>query len=358
MRFVPTFCLREGMTLGKSLYGQKGEFLLREGTVFNTSFIDAVHRLNYNGVYVSDDLSNDIEIKSVISDSLRIETVSNIKKAFISLENNHKNGISKMDDMKKHIEALIDEIIKNKHLMINLIDLKIFDDYTYYHSVNVAVLSIVIGVELNYSKKQLYELGLGALLHDIGKVFIHKNILNKPGKLTDMEYEVIKEHTTEGFHYVKSEYDIPIKSRLGIVDHHERFDGYGYPNKKSKDGISLNGRIIAISDVYDALVSDRPYRKALPPSEAMENVMGGCGSCFDPDLVDIFVRKVAPYPVGTCVSLSNGMIAIVLENYEDACLRPKVRVFRNAVEDVNPFEIDLRNSSSFNITIVSLWGDY
>jgi len=140
-----------------------------------------------------------------------------------------------------------------------------------------------------------------------------------------------------------------------IEDHHEKYDGTGYPNKKNKNTISLFGKIIAVSDVYDALSSERPYRKAISPSESMEYIMGGCGTLFDPDIVKVFTHKVAPYPVGTSVHLSNNWVGIVIENFESACLRPTVRVIEQNGVSVEPFEISLRND--YNYLCVTIIGD-
>ncbi len=208
-------------------------------------------------------------------------------------------------------------------MLVNMIDLKVFDDYTYSHSVNVAVLSIIIGVTMGLGRKELTKLGLGALLHDIGKVFIDKDIVNKPGKLTDEEFSSMKMHSKLGYDYVRDRFQLPVKSYVAVLDHHERYDGSGYPNSKKGDEISDFGKMIALADVYDALTSERPYRKALPPSEAMEYIMGNSQVHFDPELVKVFSRKVAPYPVGTLVKLSNGMTGLVVENYEAFCLRRK-----------------------------------
>lgn len=354
MRFVPTFCLREGMILANNLYGKKGEFMLVNGTVLTNAYIESINKLKYNGIYISDDLSKDIEIVNVIEDHLRLETIKGIKNIFISSENKDMS-YKKIDLLKKQVENIIDELISNKHLMVNMIDLKIFDDYTYFHSVNVAILSVVLGVALNLNRKALCELGLGALLHDIGKVFIIKELLNKPDKLTTEEFETIKSHPFLGYEYIKKEFNIPIKSYIAIMDHHEKYNGEGYPNGKALNKISLYGQIISVADVYDALVSNRPYRDALVPSEAMEYIMGGSGTLFDPELVNLFTRKVSPYPIGTCVNLSNNEIGIVLANYEDCCIRPKLRVFQRNNKAISPYIADLKNDSTLsNVTIIGI----
>ena len=350
MRFVPTLCLRNGMILGKSLYDPDGTLLLKQGQILKSSHIDTIYNLGYRGIYVIDDLSRDIMIESVIDDELRLSAVQAVKSIYIQSEKGADDDVILESTQSVAIE-LVDKIIESKDILVNMVDLKVFDDYTYYHSVNVAVLSIVIGIAMQLSRTELYNLCLSALLHDIGKVFVRKGIIDKKGRLTPDEFEEVKKHTIYGYNYLRDRMNIPIKSLLGSLQHHEKFDGSGYPEGICGMKISDYGRMIAVADVYDALTSDRPYRKAMLPSEAMEYIMGGAGSIFDPRIVDIFSRKVAAYPLGTCVRLSNGLPAIVVENYADCCMRPKVRI----IDTEPPQFIDLRNDrNSWNITIVAI----
>lgn len=355
MRFIPLNCIEEGMILGRKILGKNGELMLNNGSVIQTSYIEKLKDLGYIGIYIEDNLSSDIQISEVISQTLRFKTIQTIKDTFTMLESGKSLSQKNIDSIYSLINNITENVISNKTLQINLIDLKVFDDYTYYHSVNVGVLSIIIGASLNLNKKRLCNLGLASMLHDIGKVFISKEILNKPDKLSDDEFEIIKTHPLKGYEYLKKFFDIPISSYNGVLQHHERFDGLGYPTGIKGNSISLFGKIIAVADVYDALTSKRPYREALDPSEAMEYIMSGYGSLFDPDIVTAFIQKVAPYPIGTCVSLSNGMVGLVIENYSDCCLRPMVKIFKHDNVDVQPYFIDLkRDMSTLNITVTGI----
>ena len=203
-----------------------------------------------------------------------LETVKCVKDVFITSENKGSLKKNTFNDMQKQIENIVDEILNNSNMVINMVDLKVFDDYTYFHSVNVAVLSIVLGTALGLSRTQLCDLGIGAILHDIGKVFVKKDILCKAGVLSDDESCEMQNHSTLGYDYIKKVSNISMSARIGILDHHEKFGGGGYPNDLKEEKISLFGRIIAIADVYDAMTSDRPYRKAIIPSEVIEYIMG------------------------------------------------------------------------------------
>lgn len=350
MRFVPTNCLTEGMMVAQTLYGKNNEKLLCSGTLLTERLIESLTKLRFAGVYIDDEISRDIDIVNVISDELRVETTNNLKKVFLKAGDGR--SVPNPQHIKQQVDSIITQLMENKNMMVNMVDLKCFDNYTYAHSVNVGVLALVIGVAAGFNENMLSKLGMGAILHDIGKVFINKNIINKPGRLTDGEFDEIKTHPNKGYVYTKEKFRLPTTAYMGILDHHEKFDGSGYPNAKAESDISIFGRIIAVADVYDALTSERPYRDALSPSESMEYIIANAGQMFDPDVVQLFIRKVAPYPVGTTVELSNGCTAIVLENFESFCLRPRVRVFKEGVNDVDPYELDLHSDySALNIVI-------
>jgi HD-GYP domain-containing protein (c-di-GMP phosphodiesterase class II) len=351
---VPAGCLRDGMEIAKPLYGRNNEILLNAGIKLTPKFIESIRAKRFPGVYINDDLSKDIEIVSIISDELRIETARGIKKLFTELKD-CGDPKGKMRSLAAQVDGIVDELLANKNVMVNMIDLKCFDNYTYMHSVNVAVLSVVMGIAMGLERAALSRLGLSAILHDIGKVFISQRIINKPGALTDKEFEEMKKHSKLGHDYARVRIGLTQAVCTGIIDHHEKYDGSGYPNGKKGGEISRFGKIIVLADIYDALTSERPYRKAQSPSEAIEYVLGSVETLFDPRVSTVFIRKVAPYPVGTTVRLSNGDMAIVLENFEEVCLRPRVRVIKKDGEDVAPHEINLATDYSLlNIVITGV----
>ncbi|GMQ62742.1 HD-GYP domain-containing protein [Vallitalea maricola] len=358
MRFVPVNGLMEGMYVGKSLFDRNNQLLLSKGSVVQKSYIDKIYKMGYQGIYVEDYISSDIEVKDIICDELRRNTVNTIKNVFIEADNDKKSNkkTNNINETKSLVTNIVDQILENRDTIVNLIDLKIFDDYTFYHCVNVAVLSIVLGTSIGLNKEKLYNLGLGAILHDIGKMFINSKILNKNGKLTEEEYKHIQKHSEYGYNYLKETFEIPLSSYIGVLQHHEKYDGTGYPSNRAKEDISLYGRIIGIADVYDALTSTRPYRKALLPSEAIEYIMANGGIMFDVNLIQNFVKKVAPFPVGTCVELSNRYKGIVVENYEEACCRPKIKIILDDNNnEIDSFYYNLKDQKELrNVTITSI----
>ena len=352
MRFVATSCLREGMRLARPLY-RNLDTLLASGVVLNERYIASSQRCGFPGVYIDDDLSADIEVNTMISDELRRSTTKSLSKIIdMAATGSHS---SKMPDISSQVESIVDELFTNKDVMVNILDLSSYDDYTCSHSLNVAILSIVLAMGMGFPRSETVGIGGGALLHDIGKVFVSKSILQKNGPLTNEEFDLVKKHPRDGYNYITKRYNIPLRHCDTILDHHEKYDGSGYPNGKKGTDISIFGRICAVADVYDALVSKRPYRDALPPCECVEYIMGGTGTLFDPKVVDVFTQHIAPYPVGTSVKLSNGWTGLVVENYISYSLRPKIRIYEQNGERVTPFEISLKDDFQYlSVTITGI----
>jgi HD-GYP domain-containing protein (c-di-GMP phosphodiesterase class II) len=189
----------------------------------------------------------------------------------------------------------------------------------------------------------------------MGKVYIPKEILNKRSTLTEHEFSIIQTHPEKGYEFLKEHSAVPAAVYPGVLQHHERYDGTGYPKGLKKDNISMASRILGVTDVYDALTSDRPYRKSLKPSESIEYIMGGSGTLFDPAVVADFLQKVSPYPLGTAVLLSNGCKGIVIHKHQDNCLRPQVRIVKHGDKKVTPYIVDLKEDKSMiDVVIVDI----
>lgn len=354
MRYVPVNHLQAGMVLGKTLLGVRSEIILKEGTTLSTSHIEKIINYGYNGIYIDDPLTKDIAFKELISPKLKAETVNEVKCCFQNTKNNVVSW-KNIKNLRKLVEEIIDEVSHLKDEMVNIVDIKAAPHYIYYHSVNVAVHSVLVGMAMNLRDQDLYDLGLSALLHDLGKAMIPFNCTDKPDKMSDEEYLLLQEHPEKGYRYLKTVYGLSTKVIMGILDHHEKFDGSGYPKGKKGEEISLFGRIINVVDAYDVLVSERTYQRAMLPSEAMEYILGASGHLFDPDVCSTFSRKVAPYPTGTFVKLSNRTVALVLENYMDCCMRPLVKVLRLGDKEIPHYKLDLRNNlERANVTIIGI----
>ncbi len=229
-----------------------------------------------------------------------------------------------LTDLDAVVDQLVGALTTSPRALVGIGELKSLDDFTFHHCLSVAVLCISVGLRLGLPPRQLKPLGLAAMLHDIGKVLIPKDVYLKRGRLNEREYGIIKTHAPAGTSHL-------MEAKIGgealwrnVLFHHERVDGKGYPSGITGSEIPLFSRIIAVADVYDALTSARPYRGSMQPADALEYVMGGADTQFDYDVVQALVGKVELYPVGSCVRLSDGSLALVLNNENPS--RPVVEI--------------------------------
>lgn len=223
------------------------------------------------------------------------------------------------------VDTIIHELEGTNQVYLDLNKFRNYDNYTYTHSVNVAILAALIGLQIGFTGQTLRDLTLGAMLHDIGKRAIPFEILNKPSSLTNEEMEIVKKHPVLGEEMLK---DAKISCRVGpiIRHHHERWNGKGYPDGLRKNSIALNAQIVAVSDVFDALVSDRPYRKGLPPYHALELVIAGSNEDFNEEIVKSFLQCLVLYPEGSIVTLNTGEIGTVVGVKQNYPSRPTVKI--------------------------------
>ncbi|MDR2354489.1 MAG: HD-GYP domain-containing protein [Deltaproteobacteria bacterium] len=239
----------------------------------------------------------------------------------------YMNKRIEVSEVQESVDALVESVSRNQDALTALIKLKNFDDYTYTHSLNVSVLSISTGKALGLSDEDLRILGLGTMFHDLGKTRIPSYILNKPGKLTDDEFTIMRNHAPLSA-------EIILEQKLQVDDqvikvarfHHERMDGSGYPDHLKGDEIPALATICGLSDVYDALTSDRVYHKGKLPHEALKFIYGLRGTHFEPSWVDRFVQSVGIYPPGSVVELNSGHVAVVIEVNHDSLLAPLIKV--------------------------------
>lgn len=341
MRLVPVECVREGSFLAKTIFDDNNRVLLREGVKLTQNLIRGIKNIGIYTIYINDEYSESI-VEDIVKPELRQKAVKAIKDTFCGLgrsndnyysmerSSSKKENINQKHDSFESISDIANEIIEQvldkKNVLVGLVDIKSLDNYTYQHCVNVAILSLILGIKLELGRTELYNLCMGALVHDIGKILIPKEIIQKKGPLTKEEYEIVKKHCEKGYEYLAGSIDISSPSRIIVLEHHEKVDGSGYPDHRKGDEINKLARIVAIADVYDALTSDRPYRRALSPNEAVEYVMAGGQRLFDYKMVKTFSKTIIPYPEGTLVKLSNGKIGCVERIVPDYLLRPVVRI--------------------------------
>lgn len=233
------------------------------------------------------------------------------------------------DTAKEVVTEMVDSITEDATAALWLTNLKNAHDYTAQHCINVSVLSIVFAKHLGFTKDQMKLIGLGALLHDIGKMRTPPEILDKPGKLTPDEFEVIKRHPVDGFEIMEATGEVPKQALQIIRYHHERLSGRGYPDGLRGDQVSTAVLMVAISDIYDAMTSDRVYHDALPAYDALNILHRVAPNEFGKELMEEFIRCIGIYPVGSVVELTGGDVGVVMSVDPQNKLRPLVMLVRD-----------------------------
>ena len=358
MRLIPIHHVESGMLLGKPIFSGDGRILLKELVPLSDSYIRRLRKLGYTSIYIEDAETSDIIVEETIPDEIRQEVVVRIKKSYDHLSSPKTmermlNSGQIGQEFSKLYNLLFDHLKVNDTFMLNMSSIYASDMYLYAHCMNVGVFSSVIGMAHGLSEERVKQLGVGAMLHDVGKLGVDKSILDKPGALTEEERIEVEKHTWYGYNILIKQAELSPLTAHCALQHHEKIDGSGYPRKLKGNDIHDFGRILAVADVYDALTSNRPYRKqpALP-HEAMEYLYAGSGTHFDPHFVRLFREYVNIYPIGMQVQLSNGTFGIVAAVTKGTLDRPTIRVVAEQGYRVIPYDIDL--SKHNNIVISSV----
>lgn len=357
MRLVPLECVKPNTVIGKTLYDAEGRILAKNGLVLTEAIISKMKAIKIPAIYIIDEYSTE-EIEDIIKPSLRQEAISTIKEAFSSINRiTVADKLSKKDakyfnNIENMAENLIESVLNNNNVLLSLVDIRSMNNYLYSHSVNVAIISLVLGIALKLSKKQLQNLCIGALLHDVGKTFIPNEILMKETELDSEEVLILEQHSNLGYKYLSDTYNLSAHCKMIVLQHHERPDGLGCPNKLTADKINNLSKIVSIADAYDSLSTGRPNKKAMFPSDVLEYLMSNAGKMFDYDMVNKFCKIVIPFSSGTLVELSTGDIAVVQETLPNFPLRPIVKIIKSSDIDMINKEINLIDETSIVINSI------
>ncbi|MGI6575418.1 MAG: HD-GYP domain-containing protein [bacterium] len=348
--------LRPGMIVGRNILGVDGTLLLAAGVQLTSHYIKKLHQLGIPSVYIWDERTLDVDIRSPVQDHTRLQTARLMKKILKNINSkigpkDNLNLDEYIPQIKEAVENILQDISTSGKLVMDFLELKNAHDYTFLHSVNVCILAIMMGKQAGLKLATIRELGIGTLLHDVGKALVPGNILTKPKPLTPEEYQQMKKHTTLGYELLCRTKEITPASAQISLEHHERVDGRGYPYSLRDQQISFLGRLSAICDVYDALISDRVYRKRYLPHQAAKFITSGSGTHFDQQLVKIFTKCIAMYPLGSVVHLNNGQLGVVVEVKPEQTTRPIIRIFKDQEGRTlsQPIDIDLTHHPQIEI---------
>jgi len=371
MRQVPTDQLRTGDRLGRDVYSAPdAPPLLKAGVRVSESYRGSLERAGVAAVWIDDGLSEGIEPLEVLDLQTKQRATLAIRDAFRDVTRTLPSGGKLSQDAIREMvdvaDLIIDDITRNVHSALALNDLSNADGYTLKHSLSVTTLGLSLGLRVmrkfgwidadgkrrfDCGGGRLTALGVGLLLHDIGKLAVPTDILRKSTALNDAEWETIRTHPALGVDILKRDGISPL-SRAVVRSHHERWNGTGYPDGRSRADIHQFARIAAVADVFDALTSDRYYRKAMSKAEAFAHIERRAGTEFDPEVVEVFRSFVAPYAPGTRVVLSDGFCGLVKQVKPDAVKTPIVRIIMDGAGTmVPPREVDL--SKQRGVTIVA-----
>ena len=371
MRRVPIEQLRNGDRLGRNVYASIDALpLLCTGVRVSDSSRHLLERAGIHAVWIDDGLSAGIEPLEALAESTKQRAASAIREAFKEVTDALVSGDSMstdiVEEMHKVAELIVGDVSQNVRSALALNDLANADGYTLKHSLSVTALGLSIGLRVmrkygwidvrghrrfDRVDERLELLGVGLLLHDIGKLAVPPEVLRKPGPLDDEEWKAMRAHPMLGVQILRRAEGISPLARAVVRSHHERWNGAGYPDGMAGTEIHQFARIAAVADVFDALTSDRCYRRAMPANVGYDFITARSGQDFDPEVVDIFRSSVAPYPPGTGVMLSDGSAGLVKEARQEAFKRPVVRVVMNPQgELIEPRDVDLSITPGLTIT--------
>lgn len=341
--------LKPGMKLARDVILPDGRLLLLAGFVIKPVYLRKLEAFGVRTVYVEEGYYEPIE--EYFEERLYNHAVATIKNIFTMTKRNWDPDIS---IARETVSDIIGSVIENETVMLQLTGIKDIDNYTFLHSVDVCIYSVILGKKLGYGKEPLMTLGMGAILHDIGKCKVPLDILQKPGKLTEEEFHIMKMHTVYGCEIIKNTYRMGTKVANIAFQHHEKWDGTGYPMGISANAIDPLARIVALTDVYDALTSDRVYKKRELPHLAASYIKQNAGLLFDPFIVDLFLNSIAVYGEGTLVLLNTGEVGSVVSSGSISGERQKISVFANKAGPpvLQPYIVDLNKSSDIEIVEV------
>lgn len=337
LRTIQVEHLKEGMVLSKPIYSANGIILLSEGTTLTPRYIDKIIASGTKTAYIEDEISKGLVVDVVIRDDTKIET----KKTLQNIIGKIKTGqFDATPELLKKTEAIINEVLDNPMIMTTVQEIRDKNNYLFLHSINVGVLSVLLGKRLGYNDIQLKHLAVGGMLHDVGKIDLKFDSARYRTDYVEKEWDTYVTHPTTGYEYMLQIPTISLTAANIVRMHHENYDGTGFPTGLKGDEILESAQIVSIVNEYDSLLYTNPFGKKMKHYEIIEFIIAKTYHEFSPKIVKLFSESVAPYPLSSGVILSDGRKAIVSKLNPEFPTRPTVRVLNDEGNEVVE-EIDL-----------------
>lgn len=353
MRLIPVEYALNQM-LAEDIYDIYGKILLKSGNRLKDSHLSRIQNNSIGSVYIIDDLSKGI-LTPMIPNELKHTLTQEVKALFDALKTQKKHTHSTLQTVKRFesVIGLLDDVAYELNgrpkPVIDFVDIKSRITYTYEHCVNVAILSYLLGKSVQIPSKQLQPLMEGALFHDIGMAFIDESIFSKDGKLDIAEFVKIKQHPVLAYEFLSKQTFTNSYHKVIALQHHERLDGSGYPHGATEEAINPLAQVVAITDVYDAMTSDRPYSRGVPAYSAIDYILGSAVGKMNFDYVKVFTSKIMPYPVGTLVTLTDRRIAVVTKVHSEMPRKPVVEIINPGTKKLTGDIFDLTKAYQMDI---------
>ncbi|GAA0076772.1 HD-GYP domain-containing protein [Clostridium sp. CTA-5] len=342
MRLISVSSLKGDEILGRQIYDELGRVLLNVGVKLKPYYIEKIKEIGINSVYIDDDISKDVDIEESISEKTRQMSKHAVKDM---IQRYCREGKTDSTSVMNSVNSVIEDILSNKNVLINVAEISSSDNNIYSHSVNVCVLSTIIGTHMGYSMLKLKDIAAGALMHDIGKIKImnDKKLLTQFKTKDELDKYIKSMHPRVGYDFLGEQYIWNAAVKVVALMHHERSDGSGYPLKLQGNEINQIAKIVSICDVFDNLISGRNMKESKTVPEVIEYLVGMSNIYFDGEIVKKFTSNIAAFPTGCAVILSSNEKGLVIRQNTSMPTRPVVKVIYDKLGNLllEPYEIDL-----------------
>jgi HD-GYP domain-containing protein (c-di-GMP phosphodiesterase class II) len=351
MRVVSVSSLKGDEILGKQIYDESGRVLLNAQVKLKPYYIERIKELGINSVYIDDEMSKNVVIEESISEKTRQMGKHAVKEM---TEKYCREGKTNNSSVMNSVNSVIEDVLSNKDVLINVAEISSSDNNVYSHSVNICVLSTIIGTHMGYNMLKLNDIATGAMLHDIGKIKImnDKKILTEFNTKEELDKYIEVMHPKVGYDLLGEQRVWNAHVKVAALMHHERSDGSGYPLKLKGDEINQIAKIVSICDVFDNLISGRSTGEPKTVYEVIEYLVGMSNVYFDAEMVRKFTMNIAAFPTGSGVILSSNEKGLVVKQNNSMPLRPVIKVIYDRIGNLvlEPYEIDLLKELTLFIT--------